>query len=62
MKLALFYNLKFTKVYIKLGTYVINYLNFTLNLLFQFIPVEGGIKFMNILRKARAIKVWEPLL
>jgi hypothetical protein len=34
MKLALFYNLKFTKVYIKLGTYVIHYLNFTLSLLF----------------------------
>jgi hypothetical protein len=49
MKLALFYNLKFTKVYINLENNVIYYQNFMTNL-FIWIYSGGG---------AQAIKVWE---
>jgi hypothetical protein len=44
MKLALFYNLNVTKVYINSQKYVIHYLNFTL---YEFILEKGGVKFMK---------------
>jgi hypothetical protein len=40
MKLALFYNLKFTKMYINLEKYILHYLSF-MSYLFEFIRVEG---------------------
>jgi hypothetical protein len=40
MKLALFYNLKFTKMYTNLEKYILHYLNF-MSCLFEFIRVEG---------------------
>jgi hypothetical protein len=29
---------------------------------FQFILVEGGVKFMKNVKEAQAIKVWEPYI
>jgi hypothetical protein len=46
MKLALFYNLNFTEVYINLEKYVIIWTLFKI-CLFEFIQVEGGAKFLK---------------
>jgi hypothetical protein len=64
MKLALFCNLKylkFTKVCINLEKHVIIWTLCGISL-FEFIRVEGGgAKFMKHIKRAQAIKGWEPL-
>jgi hypothetical protein len=61
MKLALFYNLNVTKVYINSEKCVIHYLNFTL---YEFILEEGGVKFMKDFGGAgpQAMTVRQPVL
>jgi hypothetical protein len=47
MKIALLCNLNITKVYIILGKYAIHYLNLCQICLYEFVRMEGGVKFMK---------------
>jgi hypothetical protein len=60
-KLALFYNLNFTEVYINFEKYATHKLNFYVKSVYLICSGGGGVKFMKYLKRAQAIKVFVNL-